>query len=402
MARTRKTIQPGQDGPLSGSGVNSGKLKLATTILVFCVAALLALGMVALYSSSMAQWGTTYLVRQLIWCVVGLVVCAVIASVDYRVLQKLAWPLLAVTVVLLVMVMVPGVGGKPVNGARRWFGVGAVSFQPSELAKITLVIALAHYGARYQRHMPTLLRGMAIPGAFIGLVLGLIFIEPDRGTTILLAAVSGALLLIAGVRWKFFVPPVVAAVVGLLISLWLDPMRSKRMLSWIYLEENKSGVGYQAYHAMLALGSGGLTGRGLGEGRQKLGFVPFSSSDFIFSVIGEELGLIATLLVVLAFVALMICGIYIAWNSRELFGLLLGSGITLLIALQAFINIGVVTSALPNKGLPLPFISYGGSNLLIMLTCVGLLISIARKGYAAHRVTREATEPIGTPVLNHS
>jgi cell division protein FtsW len=280
--------------------------------------------------------------------------------------------------------------------------VGIVSFQPSELAKITLVVALAHYGARYQRHMLTFWRGIAIPSVFIGLVLGLIFIEPDRGTTILLAMVSGALLLIAGARWKYFVPPLVVAAVGLLISLWLDPMRRTRIFSWVYLEEHKSGVGYQAYQAMLALGSGGLTGRGLGEGRQKLGFVPLSISDFIFSVIGEELGLIATLLVVLAFVALMICGIYIACNSHELFGLLLGSGITFLIALQAFINIGVVTGALPNKGLPLPFISYGGSNLLIMLTCVGLLISIARKGYAARRVTREATEPIGTPVLNHS
>ena len=153
---------------------------------------------------------------------------------------------------------------------------------------------------------------------------------------------------------------------------------------------------------MRAWGSGGLTGRGLGEGRQKLGFVTFSSTDFIFSVIGEELGLVATLLVVLAFVALVICGIYISWNSRDLFGLLLGAGITFLIGLQAFINVGGVPSVLPQKGLLLPFISYGGSNLLIMLTCVGLLISIARKGYAARRVTREATEPIGHPVRHHS
>lgn len=389
MARTRKAIQTGPDAPLSGPGVNAGKLKLATTTLVFCVAALLALGMVMLYSSSvgMPQVGATYLVRQLAWCALGLLACGLAASLDYRVFQKLAWPLLALTVVLLVLVLIPGIGRGMVKGARRWFDFGVGSFQPSELAKITLIIVLAHYASRYQRHMQTFWRGIGIPSVIIGLVLGLIFIEPDRGTAILLASVSGALLLIAGVRWKFLVPPVVVAVVGLVISLFHDPMRIRRIFSWINLEETKAGVGYQAYHAMLALGSGGVTGRGLGESRQKLGFLPDHHTDFIFSVIGEELGLIATLLVVVAFVALVICGIYIAWNSRDLFGLLLGSGITFLIALQAFINIGVVTSALPNKGLPLPFISYGGSSLLVMLTCVGLLISIARKGNAAGRVT---------------
>jgi cell division protein FtsW len=144
------------------------------------------------------------------------------------------------------------------------------------------------------------------------------------------------------------------------------------------LEQHKEGAGYQAYQAMIALGSGGWSGLGLGNGRQKLGFVPEDHTDFIFSIIGEELGLIATLLVVLAFVVIAVCGIYIALRAREPFGMLLAAGVTFLICLQAAINIGVVTSALPNKGLPLPFISYGGSNLLAMLTCIGLLFSVAR------------------------
>jgi cell division protein FtsW len=265
-----------------------------------------------------------------------------------------------------------------VNGARRWFGLGPARFQPSEFAKLALIIAVAWYGEHFQRQMPTWKRGIFVPGIFIGLVLGLIFVEPDRGTTILLASVTLIMLLIAGVRWHFVAPPVMAAVVALGISLWYDPMRSKRIFSWLYLEENKSGVGYQAYQAMLALGAGGWTGLGLGNGRQKLGFVPEHHTDFILSIIGEELGLVATLLVVLGFVVIILCGVYIALNSRDTFGLLLGCGITFLIGLQAFINIGVVTSALPNKGLPLPFISYGGSNLMIMLTSVGLLFSISR------------------------
>ena len=153
----------------------------------------------------------------------------------------------------------------------------------------------------------------------------------------------------------------------------------RRIFSWWDLEQHKDGVGYQAYEAMIALGSGGWTGLGLGNGRQKLGFVPEHHTDFIFSIIGEELGLVTTLLVVVAFVVLIFCGIYIALHARETFGTMLATGVTLLIGLQAAINIGVVTSALPNKGLPLPFISYGGSNLLAMLTCVGILLSVARK-----------------------
>lgn len=356
-------------------------MKVAVTTLAFCIAALLALGMVMLYSARMTQDGAHYLMMQFIWCTLGLVACATATAFDYRLLRKFALPVFILAVVLLALVLVPDIG--VVRGrARRWFSFGPVSFQPSELAKFALVLLLAWYGERHQRQMHTWSRGVVIPGILISVMLGLIFVEPDRGTTILLAAVAATVLLISGVRWKYFVPPIVAGVIGLGISLWNDPMRLKRIMSWLDLEEHKSGVGYQAYQAMLALGAGGWTGLGLGNGRQKLGFVPEHHTDFIFSIIGEELGLVATLLVVLAFIIITICGIYIAVHARDTFGFLLGCGITFLIGLQAFINIGVVTSALPNKGLPLPFISYGGSNLLIMLSCVGVLLSIARLGRA--------------------
>ena len=353
-------------------------MKLAVTLLAFCVAALLALGMVMLYSSSMGQPGAHYLIMQLVWCAMGLALCVTAASADYGLLKKIAVPLLLLSLVLLVLVFVPDVGLK-INGARRWLGHGPVRLQSSEFAKLALIIALAWYGERYQRQMRTWKRGVAVPALLAVAVLGLIFVEPDRGTTILLASVSGAMLLIAGVRWMYIAPPILATVAALGLSLWHDPMRIKRIFGWLYLEEHKNGVGYQAYQAMLALGAGGWTGLGLGNGRQKLGFVPENHTDFILSIIGEELGLVATLLVVLAFVTIVLCGLFIARNSRDTFGLLLGSGISLLIGLQAFINIGVVTSALPNKGLPLPFVSYGGSNLLILLASVGLLLSIARQ-----------------------
>jgi cell division protein FtsW len=361
---------------------------------VFCVAALLALGMVMLYSTGMSQVGARYLLMQLVWCALGLGLAATAAALDYRLVRKFAWPLFIVAVLLLALVLERHIGTR-VNGARRWFSFGGVRFQPSELGKLALIVVLAWYGERYQRQMATWKRGILLPGLLICLVLGLIFVEPDRGTTILMVCVCGAVLLISGVRWVSFVPPVLLAVAGLALSLWHDPMRIKRIFGWWNLEEHKSGVGYQAYQAMLALGAGGWTGLGLGNSRQKLGFVPEHHTDFIFSIVGEELGLIATLLVVLVFVVLIICGLFISLNARDTFGLLLGSGITFLIGLQAFINIGVVTSALPNKGLPLPFISYGGSNLLLMLTCVGLLLSIARRARPKAELNETARESAG-------
>lgn len=372
-------------------------MKIAVTTLAFCVAALLALGMVMLFSAGLTeartvtqvQAGPHYLLVQMIWCALGLILCATATLVDYRLLKKFVWPLFGLALILLVCVLLPLPHGltRKINGAHRWFVLPGIRLQPSEIGKLALIFALAWYGERTQRHMSTWSRGILLPGLMIAAMVGLIFIEPDYGTTILMACVSGSLLLIAGVRWKYFMPPIFLGAVGFAVAIWQNPLRLKRVLSWLDLESSKTDVGYQAYQAMLALGSGGWTGLGLGNSRQKLGWVPEHHTDFIFSIIGEELGLVATLLVVVAFVVIVLCGIYISLRAPDTFGVLLGCGLTLLIGLQAFINIGVVTSALPNKGLPLPFISYGGSNLLAMFACVGLLFSIARRGRESQRVT---------------
>jgi cell division protein FtsW len=357
-------------------------VKLAVTMLVFCVAALLALGMVMLYSSSMAQAGAHDLVRQLIWCALGLVACVTAAALDYRWLKKIVWPMLVFVSLLLALVLNRHLGAR-INGSSRWFLFMGMSVQPSELAKLSLILVLAWYGEHFQRQMPTLKRGILIPATFVGLVVGLIAVEPDVGNALLLTAVSGIMLFIAGIRWRYFLPPMLIGVLAVGLFLQHNQMRSERIYSWLHVEETKLGKGKQAYEAMVALGSGGITGRGLGDSRQKLGFLPEHQSDFIFAIIGEELGMIATSLVVAAFMAIVFCGISIAWNASDSFGLLLGVGITALIGLQAFINIGVVSGALPNKGLPLPFISQGGSNLAVLLTGVGLLLSIARKARAS-------------------
>lgn len=374
-------------------------MKVAVTTLAFCVAALLALGLVMLYSSSLTQVGARYLMLQLIWCAAGFVLCVTATALDYKIIRKLAWPLffLALALLVLVLLHLPHGLTKPINGARRWFILPGMRLQPSEIGKLALIIMLAWYADRFQRKMNTFKYGMVFPGILIALVLGLIFIEPDYGTTILLVAVSGVMLLTAGVRLKFIIPPVFVAAAGLTACILHNPLRMRRIFSWLDLEQSKDGIGYQAYQAMIALGSGGWFGLGLGNGRQKLGFVPEHHTDFIFSIIGEELGLVATLLVIVAFVIIAICGIYIALHARETFGSLLAVGITFLISLQAAINIGVVTSALPNKGLPLPFISYGGSNMLAMLTCVGILFSIARHAQVREKAPETVKEAADNP-----
>jgi len=378
-------------------------MKTAVTTLAVCVAALLALGMVMLYSSSssMTQHGTrvgaNYLIMQMIWCALGLVACVMATAVDYRLLKKVVWPMFVIAIILLVLVLLPLPHGltRKINGAHRWFVLPGLRLQPSELGKLALIFALAWYGERFQRQMPSWKMGIVLPGFLIGLVGGLIFKEPDVGNALVIATVSGMMLLIAGIRLKYFLPPVIAVALAVSAFIYQNPMRSDRIYSWLHLEETKLGIGRQVYQSELALGSGGWTGLGLGNGREKLGWVSEHHTDFIFPVIGEELGLVATLLVVAAFVVIVICGIYISLRAPDTFGLLLGCGFSFLIGLQAFINIGVVTGALPNKGLPLPFISYGGSNLLAMLVCVGLLFSIARRA----RATQPASDPLGAGEL---
>jgi cell division protein FtsW len=371
-------------------------MKVAVTILAFCVAALLALGLVMLYSSSMTQVGAHYLKQQLVWCALGFVLCVTATALDYQWLKKFAWPVYVFALVLLAAVFVPHIGHSS-HGAHRWIQKFGFTLQPSEFAKLALIVILAWYGDVSQRQMQTFKRGILYPGALAAAILGLVFIEPDRGTTILLAAVAGSMLLAAGVRWMHLLVPAVAVVAGLAASILHDPMRMNRILAWRHPQEHLNGAALQAHQAMIGLGSGGWLGVGLGDGMQKYGYLPEIQTDFIFANIGEELGLVATLLVIVAFVIIAICGIIIALNSREPFGCLLALGVTLLISLQAAINIGVVTSALPNKGLPLPFISAGGSGLVTMFAAVGILFSVARRAPAREKISKPVVEADDNP-----
>ena len=342
------------------------------------VAGLMALGMVMLYSVGIAQQeGERYLLLQLTWAGLGLGTCVFATMFDYRRLKPItvAVPLLVVTMILLVLVLIPGIGLER-NRATRWIDLGSMNFQPSELAKLTVVIALAAYGTHFRTRMKELKYGLLVPGGVLAVLLYLIYREPDYSTMALLAATSGIVLMISGASWKHAIP---VALTGFLLfgyKILSSPMRMERIRVWLNPEYDKLDKGYQIDQGILAMGNGGLFGVGLGNGQQKNGFVPEPHTDMIFTMIGEELGVV-TLLVVATLMVILICGLYISWKSGDRFGQLLGCGITFLICLQAFINIGVVTRLLPNTGIPLPFISYGGSSLVFMLASLGLLLSIA-------------------------
>ena len=334
-------------------------------------------------------WDPASLVRrQAMWLGIGLVICIAATLIDYRFWQK-TWPLwFAVAVVLLVLCF----GFPKINGSHRWIRFGSFSFQPSEVAKLAAISFLAAWFHKHEEDVSEIGKGIIYPLAVVGILLGLIAPEVDLGTTSIIGATAFVMIFVAGARKRYLFPLPVIGVVGIISVALLIPERLKRLCAFLDLEKYKDGGGYQQWMGLIALGSGGVDGLGLGMGRQKFSYLPEAHTDFIFPTIGEELGLVFTLLIVFCYVLMIICGIAISLNARERFGTLMGIGITVILALQAAMNIGVTTALLPNKGIPLPFISYGGSNLLFCLLGVGILLNIYRHG-GSEKVVRATTKP---------
>jgi len=349
------------------------------SVIVICVAALVALGLVVLFSASSPIKGGpyAYLYKQFIFLAVAIAAGWVVAMVDLEQLRKFAWVVGVLALVALLFVLIPGIGIK-VNGARRWVGFGGVRLQVSEFAKLAMVFSLAHYLALNQSKLHDLLRGFIIPLGWIGLFSGLIILEPDFGAAFLLGTIGVVLLFLAGVRLKFLLPAIGSLLVLFALLVLFNPLRLQRVLSFLDPEANRQGTGYQPWQAMLAFAAGGVDGVGLGNGRQQNAFLPEAHTDYIFAIMGEEMGLIFTLTVVILFVTIFVAGLLHVRRAPNLFQFLLVTGALLLICLQAIINLGVVTSLLPSKGMALPFISAGGSNLLLMGLLVGVIINSAR------------------------
>ncbi len=353
-------------------------------ILFLAVLGLLVIGIVMLFSTSAFardSHGDIYFFirRQAIWFGIGLVVCTFAALVDYHFWQRTWWLWFAFALVALALCYFPHIGMR-INGSRRWVGLGPITFQPSELAKLAAIFFLAAWFTRHEEAGSNLLSGFVLPLAIVGLLAGLILAEVDLGTTALLGTTAFVVMFVAGANPLLLGITSLAALGAILIVATQISERLGRLSAFLHPQNFKEDAGLQQMQALIAWGSGGMEGLGLGNGRQKMLYLPYAHTDFIFPIIGEELGLRVSLLVVFLFVVIIVCGIMIALHAKDRFGLLLGCGVVSLLALQAAMNIGVTTSLLPNKGLPLPFISYGGSNLVACMFGIGLLLNIYRQG----------------------
>jgi cell division protein FtsW len=370
--------------------------KRSVLLLLLAVALLIGLGITMLASTAFFArdgGGDEYVTvwRQAVWVGIALGACVAAAMVDYNLWYRWRWWLFGIAVAGLVLCYewhlakklgYPPLIGTRVNGASRWLrlGVGETRLQPSEFAKIALIISLAGWFATHDGLTRTLRHGLLLPGAILGAIVLLIGGEVDLGNASVATAVGAGVMFVAGTRLRYLAGIGLAGAAALAAGIKFAPNRLDRVLIIFELEKHKDGLGLQQWISMLAFGSGGLEGRGLGEGRMKMSYLPEAHTDFIFPMVGEELGLWGGLGTILAFVIIAFAGMCIATYAPNRFGKLLGFGLTFLLSLEALLNMGVTTALLPNKGLPLPFVSYGGSSLVAAMVAVGILINIHRQG----------------------
>jgi cell division protein FtsW len=360
-------------------------------LLVLVTLGLVAFGLVMVYSASSARAllssdaPSYYLKRQAIYALMGLVALVVLSRLDFHRLRHVTDALLGITFILLVAVLVIGTA---VNGARRWIPIGFMNFQPSELAKLSLALWTAALLSR--RPAPQTLGELAKPiGVVVGAACALILIEPDLGTAIAIAIMVSAILVVSGTRLRLLASAGGIGITLVLLAIWFEPYRRERIFSFLDPWHDPQGAGFQAVQSMIALGSGGVFGVGLGESVQKIYYLPEASTDMIFAIVGEELGLIGAAAVIAAFAVFAYAGFNIALRCRDPYGKRLAAGITALICGQAAVNVSAVMGLAPLTGIPLPFVSYGGSSLVVGLAAVGILLNIASN----HAVVRETEMP---------
>jgi len=348
-------------------------------VIVVCVIALTILGLTILFSASASfkQGPYFYLNKQLIGVGMATVLAFVASRIDLESMRRYVWIIGVASLVSLLLVLIPHVGIS-VKGSRRWLGFGSLRLQVSEFAKLAAVFCLAHYLAINQTKIGDFKRGYLFPLVIIGAYAGLILLEPDFGTAALVLGIGLMLLFLAGAHWRYIIPTVTLAAMAFAVMVIHNPNRLRRFTAFLDVEGNKSGGTYQLYQSLAAFAVGGTDGAGLGQGRQQINFLPEAHTDFIFAVVGEELGLWFTLGVVALFTVIFIAGLIHLRRAPNLFQFLLVTGCILLICLQAIINLGVVTGVFPTKGMSLPFISAGLSNLLLMGLLVGIIVNTQR------------------------
>ncbi len=358
-----------------------GKRRFDFVLLIVTVA-LVSIGIVMVYSTSAIlagdRFGDSYyfLKRQLLFAGVGFILMILMIFFNHEVLKKFAYPILIFSILLLIAVLIPGIGHRA-GGAMRWIRIQSFSFQPSEFAKLGLIIFMAYFLTKKEEKIRSFSFGFLPTLLLSGLVIALIVKEPDFGAALFLAVMVFLLLFVSGARVIYIASAILISTPIIYYFLTHAPYRYKRLISFIRPWEDPTGTSFQIIQSFLSFGSGGLFGLGLGEGRQKLFFLPAPHTDFIFSVIGEELGLVGALIVVLLFFILTLRGIQISISLEDRFSAYLALGITLMISLQTVINMGVVLGLLPTKGLTLPLVSYGGTSLITNLVGIGILLRLS-------------------------
>ena len=363
-------------------------------LLTVTVVALVTLGVMMILSASsvhsFASYGSSFwfFKKQLLWAILGLLAFFSLSRLDYRRLRNVGYFALLAVIALLAAVLVPGLG-LSAGGSARWLPLGPLSFQPSEAAKLALVLFAADVFSRKDEAMFASLSHAMIPmvPAFAVLA-GLVMMQPDLGTTMLLAFITFGLLFVAGARLRHLVPLALLGTGLAVAAAILEPYRRERILAFMDPWKDPLGNGYQAIQSLIALGSGRWFGVGLGASRQKWSYIPNAHTDFIFSILGEEMGLLGSLVVLGLFAFLAYLGLTIARNAADRFGMLVASGITIWISLQALVNIGAATASLPITGVPLPLVSFGGSSLVLSLAAMGTMVSIARRGDHSRTTSR--------------
>lgn len=350
------------------------------------VVILLCIGIIMVYSSSAfmstEKYGNSlhYLWKHLFTVLIGFIGMIFFIKLDYQDIKRFVIPLLVFSFILLILVFVPGIGmsAGAKSTVKRWINMRLLTFQPSELVKIAIVIFLSKYISKNANRMNTLRHGIIIPIAVMVVFQGIILLQPDFGAAMSIGIITLTLLIIGGIRWRYIVSVIAVSIPAVIALIIAAPYRLKRILAFIDPWKDSQGTGYQLIQSFYAFGMGWITGVGIGSSKQKLYFLPEAHTDFIFSLIGEETGLIGAVIVVGLFVYLLIRGFKIAMQTEDSFGYYLAIGLTVMIGSQALINFAVSTGLMPTKGLPLPFISYGGSALLVNMMAVGILINISK------------------------
>ncbi len=375
-----------QSDQLTGYSFASMRSLEPANIIMYLVMTLLVIGVIMIYSTSSAKvvdsvhsTNTTFL-RHVMWVTIAIIGMLIMMKIDYHYLQKYSTVILIVALAGLVVVLIPKVG-TVTYGARRWIRFGSYfGYQPSEFAKLAMIIFMSGYITKNREKMSAFAKGFVVPIILIGIVSLLILKEPDFGTAMFISMISFILIMTGGTRVVYVVFTMIASIPHIYQIMHNIPTyRHNRLLAFLDPWKDPTGIGYQIIQSWIALGSGGIVGLGLGESRQKLFFLPMSDNDFIFSIVGEEFGFIGAACIVVMFALLTWQGIRVCKAAMDSFGFFLSLGITVSLALQAAINIAVVTGSIPTKGLPLPFISTGGSSIILSMLGVGILLNIARQ-----------------------